>query len=82
MLNSSGKNDQLDIDAVFRPGIDTPLSLSTFNEFKMGSMAENPILIDEEQDKENSPRLPTTPDSERPTQTPCVDEKSPIRNKN
>ena len=37
----------------------------------MGSLAENPFLIDEEQDKENSPTPPTppaTPVSERPTQ--------------
>ena len=40
----------------------------------MSSMAENPILIDKEQDKENSP--PTThltnPVSERPTQLPVL----------
>ena len=36
-------------------------------------MAENPILIDEKQVKENSPlTLPTTPVSERPTQPPML----------
>ena len=50
------ENDQKDVDAVFRPGIDTPFSPSTLNDFGMGWMAENPILIDDEQDKENSPR--------------------------
>ena len=37
-------------------------------------MAENPILIDQEQDKENIPPLSTTPVPERPTQ-PFLDEK-------
>ena len=76
------ENDQL--VSVFRPGIDTPFSPSFFNDFEMGSMGEKAIVINEEQDKENySEPRPTTPVSERPTQpTTCVDEKSPIRNKN
>ena len=41
------ENDQLDVDAVFRPGIDKPFSPSTFNDFEIRSMAENPILTDE-----------------------------------
>ena len=36
----------------------------------MGGPAENPILLDEEEDKENSP--PTTQVSERPTQPPAL----------
>ena len=64
------EDPDLNMDAIFRPGIVTPFFLSTFNNFEMGSMAENTILIDEEQEKENSP-LPTHPTSivsERPTQ--------------
>ena len=40
----------------------------------MGSIAENSILIDEEQDKENSLPSPdrTTPVAERPTQHPVL----------
>ena len=60
--------DQLDVDAVFRPGIDTPSSPSVFSVSEIGSTAENPILIDKERDKENSPPLPASPVSERPTQ--------------
>ena len=64
----SWKRDQLDADAVFTLSIDTPFSPSTFKDFEMGSKAENPLLIDEEQDKDNSsPRHPTTPFSERTT---------------
>ena len=64
------ENDQLEAHAVFRPGIDTPLSPSFSNDFEMASMAEKLILVDEEQGKENScppPPFPTTPASERPT---------------
>ena len=57
------ENDQLDVDAVFRRGINTPFSATAFDDLEMGGSAENPILLDEE-DK-NSP--PTTPVSERPT---------------
>ena len=40
----------------------------------MRSMAEEPILIDEERDKENSlsPPHPTTPVSEKPTRPPVL----------
>ena len=62
------ENDQLD---VFKPGIDTPSHPSKFNEFSDGFNRENPLLIDEDQDMENSPPPhPTTPVSERPTQPP------------
>ena len=60
---------QLDIDAVFRPGIDTPFSPTVFDDLLMGyGSVENPIVLDEEQDKENAP--PTTPVSEHPTEPP------------
>ena len=70
------KNDQLDVDAVFKTSINTPFSPPTFNNFEMSSLAGNPILIDEEQDLENYPPHPTTPIttpvSERPTQSPVL----------
>ena len=74
------KNDQLDVDAVFRPGNDIPFSPTAFDDLEMGGSAENPILLDEKKDKENSPP-PTTPVSERPTRL-CIVEKSSIWNKN
>ena len=63
------ENDQLDLDAVFRPGIDTPFSPTAFDDLEMGGSAENPILLDEEEDRENSPptKTTTTPVSGRPT---------------
>ena len=61
------ENDQLDVDALFRTGKGTPLSPSSFNDFEVDSNGENTNLIDQQQDKENSPPLPTTAVSERPT---------------
>ena len=62
---------QLDVEAVLRRRIDTPFSATAFDDLEMGSSAENPILLDEEEDKENSP--PTiTPNSESPTRPPAL----------
>ena len=54
------ENSQLDMQAVFRPGIDTPFSPTTFDDLSMEGSFENPIVLDEEEDKENAPP-PTTP---------------------
>ena len=65
------QNGQLDLDAVFRPGIDTTFSPAVFVDLLMGDgSAENPIVLDEEEDKENSAPTTTTPVSERPTEHP------------
>ena len=57
------------MDSVFKPGIDTPFSSTVFDDLLMGDgSVENPIALDEEQDKENAP--PTTPVSARPTEPP------------
>ena len=57
------------MDAVFRPGIDTLFSPTTFDDLLMGDgSVENPIVLDEEEDKENA--APTTPESVRPTEPP------------
>ena len=62
------ENSQLDMDAVFRQGIDTPFSPTTFDDLLMGDgSVENPIVLDEEKDKENAP---STTDSVRPTEPP------------
>ena len=64
------------MDAVFRPGVDTSVSLSTFNDFEMGSVTENPFLRRRATRGEvssfsnNSSLQETNP-------IPCVDEKSP-----
>ena len=66
------EDPDLIMHAVVRPNIVFLFSPSTFNDFETGSMAENPILFDEEQHKENFPPLPTAPVSERPNQRPVL----------
>ena len=64
------ENSQLDMDAVFRPVVDTPISPTIFDYLLMGDgSVENPIVLDEEENKENAPP-PTTPESFRPTEPP------------
>ena len=72
------EDSQWDMDAVFRPGIDTPFSLTTFDDLLMGEgSVENPIALDEEEDKENAPP-PTTPESARPTEPPRLQRSRPF----
>ena len=71
------ENSQLDMYSVFRPGIDTPYSPTVFAGLLMGEgSVENPIGLDEEQDKEIAP--PTTPVSERPTEPPRLQRSRPF----
>ena len=50
------------VDSVFRPGIDTAFSPNTFDELLMGDgSVEVPIVLDEEEDKENAPPAPSKP---------------------
>ena len=57
------------MDAVFRTGIDTLFSPTIFEDLLLEGSVENPIVLDEEEDKENAPP-PTTPESVRPTEPP------------
>ena len=59
------ENSQL--DSVFRPGIDTLFSPTAFDDLSMEGSVENPIVLDEEEDIENSAPT-TTPVSVRPTE--------------
>ena len=69
-IDFNWENSQLDKDVVFRPGIDTPFSPTKFDDLLMGDASvENPIVLDEEEDKEIAPP-PTTPESVRPTEPP------------
>ena len=53
------ENLDLNMDTIFQLGKDPLISPSIFVFFEMGSMAENPFLIDKEQDTEKS-RFPST----------------------
>ena len=62
------EGSQLDMDSMFRPGIDTPFSPTVFDDLLMGDgSVENPIVLDEEEGKE---KAPSTPESVRPTEPP------------
>ena len=62
------ENSQLDVDVVFRAGIDTPFPPTKTDDLSMEGSVENPTVLDEE-DKENAPP-PSTPDSVRATEPP------------
>ena len=65
----SWEDPAVDMDSVYRPGIDTPFSPSIFDVFHMeGSTAAKKIIVDDEEDKENSAPTTSTPESERPTE--------------
>ena len=72
------KNDQMDVDVVFTPSIDTPFSPTAFDNLEMEGSAENHILLNQEEDKENSPSPPTTPVSERLTRPPALLRRRPF----
>ena len=60
----------LNIDAASRPATDTFFSTTAFYSLEMGGLVENPILLDDEKDKENSPT--TTTSSEKPNRPPAL----------
>ena len=79
-IEFSWEDPAVDMDSVYRPGIDTPFSPSIFDNFQMqGSTATNPIIVDDEEDKENSAPTTTTPESERPTEPPRLLRSRPFR---
>ena len=76
-LEFNWEDSQRDMVAVFRPGIDNPFSLTTFDDLLMGDgSVENPILLHEGEDKENA--APTTPESARPTEPPRLQKCRPF----
>ena len=72
-IECSWEDPAVDVDSVCSPGIDTPFSPSVFDDFQMnGSTAANPIIVDDEEGKENSAPTTktTTPVAERSTEPP------------
>ena len=72
------EDSHLDMNAVFRPGRDTPFSPTTFDDLSMGGSVENPIVLDEEQETENSPLAPSIPESVRSTEPPRLQRSRPF----
>ena len=71
------ENEQLDVDTVFRPGLDNPFSPTAFHDWEKGVSAENSILLHEKGHRKNSPETNHTSLWET-TMTPCIAEKSSI----
>ena len=71
-------NSQLKMDAVFRPGIDTPFSPTTFDDLSKEGSVENPTVLDEEDDRESAPPPPSTPESVTPTEPPRLQRSRPF----
>ena len=78
-IEFSWEDPAVDMDSVYCPGIDTPFYPSVSDDFQMeGSTAANPVIVDNEEDKENSARTTTTPESECPTEPPRLLRSRPI----
>ena len=70
-IEFSWEGPAVDMDSVYRLGIDTPFSPSIFDDLQMEiSTAANPILVDDEEDEDISAPTTSTPESERPTEPP------------
>ena len=70
-IEFSWEDPAVDVDSIYQPGTDTPFSPSIFDYFQMeGSTYANSIIVDDEEDKENSAPTTPTPESERPTEPP------------
>ena len=73
------ESPDFNMNAVFRPGVDTSVSPSTFNDFEICSVTENPFRIHEEQHEENS-SFSNNSSLQETSPIPCVDETSPLWN--
>ena len=63
-IEFSWEDPGVDVDSVSWPAIDTPIFLSFSDDFQIeGSTAANQIIVDDEEDKENSAPTRTTPES-------------------
>ena len=70
--------DQIELNSAFRHGFIMHF-LSTIDNLAMRISAVNPILLDGEEDKANSPPKAKTPVSERPTRPPALLRRCPFR---
>ena len=78
-IKFSREDPAVDIDSVYRPGMDTPFPPSVFDNFQMeGSTAARPMIVDDEEDKESSSPTTTTPESERLTEPPRLLRSRPL----
>ena len=76
-----GEKDQMDVDAVFRPGIDAHFSPTAFDELEMGDQQKTPFCSTKGGQGE-SPLTLTTPVSERPIRPPALLRRRPFGSRN
>ena len=69
-INFFWENPQSEVDAVFGPVIDSTFTLTAFDGLEIGGSVENPVLLDNENDRDDSPL--TTPVSKRPNGPPTL----------
>ena len=70
-IEFSWEDPAVDMDSVYRPGIDTLFSPSMLDDFQMKrSTTAIPKTVEDQEDKENSAPTTTTPECERPTEPP------------
>ena len=62
VIETFWENRKLFLDGVFKPVLDTHFPPTALNDLEMGGSSEIPIVLDEEEVKENS--LPSTPVSD------------------
>ena len=67
-IDFNWENSQKDMNAVFRPGKDTPFSPNASDDLSIEGSVDKPIVLNEEEDKETAPPPPSTAESVRPTE--------------
>ena len=78
-IEFSWEDPAVDMDSVYRLGLDNPFLPFIFDDFQMeGSTDANPIIVDDEENKVNSAPTATSPESERPTEPPILLRKYPF----
>ena len=76
------ENSHSDMDAVFGPGVDNPFSPPTFDGLSMEGSVENTLVLDKEENKENSAPTTTATPLWASTRIPQTTEKSCFWSKN
>ena len=66
------ENDQPDVGAVFRPGIDTPSSPTAFDDLRWEIQRKTPFCSTKRKREISPPTTTKTPVSERPTRHPLL----------
>ena len=72
------EHSQLEMDAVFRPGINNPFSPKIFDDLSMEGSIENPMCWTKRKTRRRNAPPPSTPESARPTDPPRLQRSRPF----